>query len=171
VNRGDLQRTWRVGDRSVEADLHLEDDRLVGLVSGDGLEQRIDARVRRSAPDAVIVRQAGRLYRAVLVLRGSTLWIALDGHTYELKVGTGCRTDDRASAARFATSPMTGTLLQVEVACGQEVEEGQILFVVEAMKMEYAVRAPRSSTVEEVHGAAGDNVTVDDPVVTFAEDV
>ena len=62
---------------------------------------------------------------------------------------------------------MTGVVIQVTTEPGAEVEEGDTLFVVEAMKMEYAVHAPRAARVAEVRAEVGDQVKVDDPVVTF----
>jgi biotin carboxyl carrier protein len=65
---------------------------------------------------------------------------------------------------------MTGTLARIHVSPGDRVAGGGILFVVEAMKMEYAVRAPRDVTVAEVRGTEGGSVTVNEAVVVFGED-
>ena len=73
-----------------------------------------------------------------------------------------------AAEEPFATSPMTGTVAKVSVAPGAAAAKGAELFVVEAMKMEYVVRAPRDVTVAEVRRAAGERVALGDVVVTFA---
>ncbi len=63
-------------------------------------------------------------------------------------------------AARDAiVSPMQGTVLAVEVSDGDEVTAGQVVCVVEAMKMENEVAAPRSGVVTELSVAAGDPIT------------
>ena len=51
---------------------------------------------------------------------------------------------------------------------GQEVEEGTPLFVIEAMKMETTISAPRAGTVQKVHLGAGVMVEQDDLVVELA---
>jgi acetyl-CoA/propionyl-CoA/long-chain acyl-CoA carboxylase, biotin carboxylase, biotin carboxyl carrier protein len=56
-------------------------------------------------------------------------------------------------------SPMQGTVLAVEVAEGDQVEAGQVVCVVEAMKMENEITAPRSGTVSSLSVAAGEPVT------------
>jgi len=63
-------------------------------------------------------------------------------------------------AARDAiVSPMQGTVLAVEVADGDEVTPGQVVCVVEAMKMENEVSAPRAGIVTELSVAAGEPIT------------
>jgi acetyl-CoA/propionyl-CoA carboxylase biotin carboxyl carrier protein len=52
-------------------------------------------------------------------------------------------------------SPMQGTVLSVAVADGDEVESGQVLCIIEAMKMENEVRAPHAGTVEQLSVEAG----------------
>ena len=56
-------------------------------------------------------------------------------------------------------SPMQGTVLSVPVADGDEVDAGQVLCIVEAMKMENEVHAPRAGTVTDLSVAAGEAVT------------
>jgi len=56
-------------------------------------------------------------------------------------------------------SPMQGTVLAVEVAEGDEVVAGQVLCIVEAMKMENEVHAHRDGVVRELSVAAGEPVT------------
>ncbi len=55
-------------------------------------------------------------------------------------------------------SPMVGIVLSVKVSAGQQVQSGDVLFVVEAMKMENPVRSPRDGEIAEVLVAEGDNV-------------
>lgn len=66
-------------------------------------------------------------------------------------------------------SPMPGKLIRMSVQEGAEVEEGQTLFVVEAMKMENQVKARRSGKVAEINGKEGDLVNPEDVIVTLAE--
>ena len=69
--------------------------------------------------------------------------------------------------SRLLLSPMPGLLVAVLVAAGQVVKAGEELAVVEAMKMENVLRATRDGTVQTVHVAPGDSLTVDQAILEF----
>ena len=60
------------------------------------------------------------------------------------------------------TSPMPGTILDVKVSAGQSVKEGDLLFILEAMKMENEIFAPSSGTVSSVAVQKGATVNPGD---------
>lgn len=64
-------------------------------------------------------------------------------------------------------SPMPGTILKVNVAQGQAVKEGDVLVVLEAMKMENEIMAPKSGTVTQVLVAKGATVETGAPLVVI----
>ena len=69
--------------------------------------------------------------------------------------------------SRFLLSPMPGLLVSIAAAPGQEVKEGEVLAVVEAMKMENALIAQRDAVVAAVLAAKGDSLAVDQPILEF----
>ena len=77
-----------------------------------------------------------------------------------------------ASAAPVAgdplPAPLAGNIFQVNVRPGDQVQEGDVIVILEAMKMETEVRAPRAGTVVTVSVAEGDKVVVGDTLVTLA---
>ena len=73
-----------------------------------------------------------------------------------------------AAAAGDIASPLAATVVKVEVAVGQQVTAGQELAVLEAMKMNNSVHAPREGTVSAIHVAAGDVVAEGQPLLTLA---
>ncbi len=64
-------------------------------------------------------------------------------------------------------APLAGTIFQVTVKPGDHVHEGDVIGILEAMKMETEVRAPRAGTVGEVQVAEGDKVAVGEPLLTL----
>ncbi len=59
-------------------------------------------------------------------------------------------------------APMAGKIIQVNVSVGDQVQEDDELFIIEAMKMENPIYAPVSGTVKEVKVKEGDKVEEDD---------
>ena len=65
-------------------------------------------------------------------------------------------------------SPMPGTILKVNVAAGQTVNEGDLLVILEAMKMENEIFAPKGGTVTQVLVEKGASVNTGDVLVVIA---
>ncbi|MEO1292735.1 MAG: acetyl/propionyl/methylcrotonyl-CoA carboxylase subunit alpha [Pseudomonadota bacterium] len=63
--------------------------------------------------------------------------------------------------------PMPGLVVRIEVEPGQEVQEGQTLAVVEAMKMENILRAEKKAVVKALKAQAGDSLAVDEVILEF----
>ena len=100
--------------------------------------------------------------------------VLVDAKEYEVEVkGTAARRPPRPAAKRPSppggagaiTSQMTGRVIRVDVEPGQAVKEGQVLLIIEAMKMENEVLAPADGTVKEVAVAAGARVNDGDLLV------
>jgi len=64
-------------------------------------------------------------------------------------------------------SPLQGTVLKVEVEKGAQVEEGALIAVIEAMKMENEITAPVAGTVEELHVSPGGSVSSGDTIAVI----
>jgi oxaloacetate decarboxylase alpha subunit len=73
-----------------------------------------------------------------------------------------------AGEGEDVAAPLAGNIWKVEVAPGQAVQEGDVLVILEAMKMETEVRAARAGTVVSVDVSEGDAVQVGDTLLTLA---
>ncbi|MCR4268592.1 acetyl/propionyl/methylcrotonyl-CoA carboxylase subunit alpha [Nitratireductor sp. ZSWI3] len=69
--------------------------------------------------------------------------------------------------SRLLLCPMPGLVVSIAVAEGQEVKAGEVLAVVEAMKMENVLRAERDCTVARINAAPGDSLAVDAVIMEF----
>jgi 3-methylcrotonyl-CoA carboxylase alpha subunit len=97
--------------------------------------------------------------------------VCVDGLRITIHDGNRRQVFEHAPAFAFVASaavdsdriaaPMPGRIVVVKVAAGSLVEEGQELLVMEAMKMELTLRAPRAGTIEAVQAADGDFVEAD----------
>lgn len=106
--------------------------------------------------------------------------VRVDGQLYQVEVGPqGCLegvqavSSSSASAAAVSEginlpSPLAGNIFKVEVSEGEQINEGDVVLVMEAMKMETEVRATSSGVVNGVYVKAGDVVAVGDPLISIA---
>ena len=71
------------------------------------------------------------------------------------------------AGAETVNSPMPGTIVSVNVSVGQNVKKGDVLVVLEAMKMENEIMAPRDAVVASVQVNKGDSVDSGTPLVSL----
>ncbi len=69
--------------------------------------------------------------------------------------------------SKMLLCPMPGLVVKINVEVGQEVQEGQALCTIEAMKMENILRAEKKSVVSKINAGAGDSLAVDDVIIEF----
>src|SRR5206468_659316 len=110
--------------------------------SGD--DEYVVASADATKGDASLVKDDGRWY----------VW--LDGLAYEFDVGPVPR--KLGAASSHLDAPLPGQVIAVRVRSGDHVAHGDELVVVEAMKMEHAIRAPSDGTIRSVLCAPGDQV-------------
>ena len=106
--------------------------------------------------------------------------ITVNGNVYEVTVEEGASTGAVAAAPKAApkaapaaapkaaatgaagsvgvTAPMPGKILAVKASAGQAVKKGDVIMVLEAMKMENDIVAPQDGTVASINAAVGDSV-------------
>ena len=77
------------------------------------------------------------------------------------------RSESTGGAPGELVSPIQGTVLKVEVEKGADVEEGALICVIEAMKMENEITAPASGKVEELNVSQGGAVSTGDTIAVI----
>ena len=91
--------------------------------------------------------------------------VEVDGHRFEVGILSPIPKRKRALSARTSlqtgdslTTPMQGTVVKIEVAEGQAVEEGELIVVLEAMKMEQPLKAHKSGIISNLTVSVGDTI-------------
>jgi oxaloacetate decarboxylase alpha subunit len=69
------------------------------------------------------------------------------------------------ASGEVVAAPLAGNIFKVHIKAGQVVQEGDVLIILEAMKMETEIRAPRAGTICSVEVGEGDAVVVGDPLL------
>ena len=108
-----------------------------------------------------------------------TYTVEVQGQQYVVRVSAG---GDLQSAAPVAestspvayagvigiTAPLAGNVFKLNIAAGDEVKSGDVVLVLEAMKMETEIRASSSGQVKQVLVREGDSVSASDTLITLA---
>jgi biotin carboxyl carrier protein len=116
-------------------------------------------------PGVFVVRRGTAAVTFHLARDGEVVHLFWDGVVYALaEEREGARAAPRPDAGTLE-APMPGRVAAVAVAVGQRVARGDELVVVEAMKMENALRAPREGVVRAIHVAPGDSVAPGRPLL------
>ncbi len=111
------------------------------------------------ATDGALVATLDATQRRVqVVVDHDQLIIFATGHTHRLKQVTDRGHATQEEATGNLTAPMPGTIIEVMASEGQQVKQGDTLLILEAMKIEHTITAPRDGTVEALHYRAGDMV-------------
>jgi propionyl-CoA carboxylase alpha chain len=112
----------------------------------------------------------GQRHRLHVLTAGDQVWVqGPDGDVALTAVPRFPEAERGEAVAGGLVAPMPGTVLAVHVAPGDTVAAGQLLMIVEAMKMEHRITAPRAGTVSEVRARPGDQVSGGDLLAVLDE--
>jgi 3-methylcrotonyl-CoA carboxylase alpha subunit len=168
---------WRIGHagKRVVA-LSLHDQRYEVAAHGHGGDYRLEhgeaaceVRGARLEPDALSARFDGEAQRLGALVDDSRVLLhdaAGRRHRFVRAPAFAWASTESAGGNQIV-APMPGRIVLVKAKPGDSVEEGQELLVMEAMKMELALKAPRAGTVESVSATQGEFVEADAVLVRF----
>jgi propionyl-CoA carboxylase alpha chain len=176
---GPLTRTeWIVALDKAKRPVALAD-------TDDGLEVALVDENRTLALTEIVWRPGQSLFRGLLDGRAFTATVepAAEGYFIRHRAArarvlvmtpSSSAMHDRlpekvaADTSKLVVSPMPGLVVSMEAVEGQSVREGEVVCIIEAMKMQNIIRAERDGTVKAVNAKAGDPVAADDVLVEFA---
>jgi 3-methylcrotonyl-CoA carboxylase alpha subunit len=171
---------WRLNGAPAPLSLHFRHgaEQLTVDATAEGRGWRLhigkrdcEAAAEHIADDELAVTLDGGRRMARVLEHADELAVFLDGESWQFTV-----IDPLAPAAGAdiaggrLTAPMPGRVVQLLVAAGETVRQGQAMMVIEAMKMEHTIAAPRDGVVEAVHYAAGDPVEEGAELIALVEE-
>ena len=137
------------------------------MVNVNGRNVRVDFGEDTEAGRVVIVE--GQEFTATLVGTATAATTPRAPSAPRPAAGGGGRAQAAPAVKGAVTAQMTGRIVDVEVTAGQTIASGDLLLILEAMKMKNEIRSPRAGTIKEVCVKTGDFVQQGDPLVVLEE--
>jgi biotin carboxyl carrier protein len=145
-------KTLRLVHRGQAREIRV--DRASAAVDGRSVPIEIPA----GTPGLREIVVEGRRYRVATARAGDRTWVWCEGRVYEFETARGGRSAAGAEHPGGLGAPMPGRVRRLVAAPGATVARGDVLLVLEAMKMEHAIRAPHDGILERFLVAEGDLV-------------
>jgi acetyl/propionyl-CoA carboxylase alpha subunit len=121
--------------------------------------REVEFRKIAAGKGALVIEVGGRLRRIAYATEGTTIHLSLGGVSYRLeRVEALSPAPAHPHHEQGLEAPMPGLVRGVSIAEGDEVERGQTLVLLEAMKMEIRITAPEKARVSKIHCRVGDQV-------------
>jgi acetyl/propionyl-CoA carboxylase alpha subunit len=104
----------------------------------------------------------GQLIKGYAVLKNGVLWTHVNGETWTTETAAKRRGSKKSGASagnpNEIAAPMPGKIIKISAPQGSQVAAGDVVIVMEAMKMEYTLKAQAAGRVSEIRCAAGEQV-------------
>jgi 3-methylcrotonyl-CoA carboxylase alpha subunit len=128
------------------------------FVTYDNNEYTVDA--IEIKPGQLKIKLGERLIKCVISEGEENKFVFIDGNIFKVKRVelTGQKKSSKKETG--LNSPISGTIVNVKIKPGDTVQKDDVLMVIEAMKMEYLIRAPYKGTVQKVHFKEKDQIEI-----------
>lgn len=159
--------TFRLGNRTYKAG--LEEKEKTSVVSVDGREREIE--FLRVDGNVYSLLADGRSVTVGILKKGKKIQIFHEGDLHEIEAVSGRDASAASGTGSLSVAaPMHSRVVKILKNPGDEVEAGEGVIIVEAMKMESELRASVSGTVREIMVAEGDTVEKDAVLATLSDE-
>jgi len=136
-------------------------------------ERTVELEVSEPEPGVYLLKSGGRIFEASVSRAENGFQVSLQGHTFDINItdpkrlrGAGSQTEHASGRAEIRTA-MPGKVVRILHQVGDDVEKGQGVIVVEAMKMQNEMRSPKSGVIAEIKTSEGETVSAGDVLVVI----
>lgn len=161
-----------IGDQKHEVELHRDGDRVHALIDGETLE----VEVSEPEPNVFLFKKDGKIFEAFVAPNerpDQPKIVSVNGREIEVRLIDPKRLKHSGSDGEHADgiaeirTAMPGKVVRVLLEAGATVAKGDGVLVVEAMKMQNEMKAPKDGSVREIRVAEGDTVAAGDVLATI----
>ena len=140
------------------------------FVTYDNTEYKVSA--EEIKPGHLKIKIGDRIIKSIVTEGKKEKFVFLDGNVFKVKAVelTGRKKQrKKESGEHDLDSPISGKVVQVKVKTGDKIKKGDVLIVIEAMKMEYLIRAPYNGTISKVHFKEKDHIEIGQTTVEITK--
>jgi len=129
------------------------------FITYDNSEYKVE--VEETKPGQLKIKIGDRLIKSIITEGEKEKFVFVNGQVFRVKpVELTGKKKVRKKEEGTLSSPISGKVVTVKVKNGDTVKKGEVLMVIEAMKMEYLIRAPYNGTVKRVNFKEKDQVEI-----------
>ncbi len=130
------------------------------FVTYDNTEYKLEA--EEIKPGHLKIKIGERVIKSVITEGNSEKFVFVDGNVFKVKPVelTAKKKSKKKKEEGDLSSPISGKVVDVKVKKGDKVKKEQVLMVIEAMKMEYLIRAPKKGTVKKINFKENDQIEI-----------
>jgi 3-methylcrotonyl-CoA carboxylase alpha subunit len=161
-----LRHGWRLNEDNHHAFVFVDAGKRIQVVAhyrgGDYLlefagGESMAASASNAGDGMIELELGGKRSRATVIRSAEGLMVFAGGASYRLGFEKPAAMEDEDPSGRLV-SPLPGSVIQVLVGSGETVAKGQALMIIEAMKMEHTISAPKRGTVRQIYFSKGEQV-------------
>lgn len=129
------------------------------FITYNNTEYKVEAEEIR--PGQLKIKMGDRIIKSIITEGEKEKYVFVDGNVFKVKTVelTGTKKAKKKEEGNL-TSPISGRVVSVKVEKGDNVKKDDVLMVIEAMKMEYIIRAPFDGKVEKVNFKENDQIEI-----------
>jgi len=140
------------------------------FITYDNSEYKVEAEETR--PGQLKIKIGDRLIKSVITEGEKEKFVFVDGQVFRVKPVelTGSKKGKKKEEGDLS-SPISGKVVNIKVKNGDSVKKGDVLMVIEAMKMEYLIRAPYKGKVKNINFKENDQVEIGQITIELDKEV
>ncbi len=130
------------------------------FITYDNTEYKIQA--EEIKPGHLKIKIGDKVIKSVITEGNNEKFVFVDGNVFKVKPVelTGKGKSKKKKEEGDLSSPISGKVVNVKVKKGDKVKKEQVLMVIEAMKMEYLIRAPKKGTIKKINFKENDQIEI-----------
>jgi len=140
------------------------------FITYDNSEYKVEAEETR--PGQLKIKIGDRLIKSVITEGEKEKFVFVEGQVFRVKPVelTGMKKRKKKEEGDLS-SPISGKVVSIKVKNGDSVKKGEVLMVIEAMKMEYLIRAPYNGKIKNINFKEKDQVEIGQSTIELDEEV